>query len=65
MLRYSPFQLPIPEPVAGCGACAELAAERAYHREQRDMTRVTDYNVYMRRHLSQAHQEAPQQRRTA
>jgi hypothetical protein len=55
--KYStaPVELPLhlepePTPVAGCAACAELAAVRDRARAGNDMTTVTDCNVYLRRH---------------
>ncbi|AKH83150.1 hypothetical protein AA958_13915 [Streptomyces sp. CNQ-509] len=39
-----------PEPVAGCGRCAELAAGRTASRASGDLSAVSDANVLLRRH---------------
>lgn len=39
-----------PEPVAGCGVCAALAAKRTWARGYRDLSRVADCNVALRLH---------------
>lgn len=62
MERRSPFGPPVPDPVDGCAACAELADRRANYRAKHDMTRVTDINVYMWRHLAVAHPDVQQDR---
>ncbi|WP_159072364.1 hypothetical protein [Streptomyces sp. CMB-StM0423] len=51
-----PVQLPDawplvePEPVGGCGRCAELAAGRRAARSVGDLSAVSDANVLIRRH---------------
>jgi hypothetical protein len=39
-----------PTPVEGCADCTKLAAERADARDRRDMSRVADCNVLLKRH---------------
>lgn len=39
-----------PTPVEGCARCTELAADRADARDRRDMSRVADCNVLLKRH---------------
>jgi hypothetical protein len=43
-----------PEPVPGCKECARLAREREEARTAGDTTRVSDCNVYIRRHPHEA-----------
>jgi hypothetical protein len=39
-----------PTPVPGCAACVRLAADRTDARARRDMSRVVDCNVLLKRH---------------
>ncbi|RWZ69171.1 hypothetical protein EQK42_32090 [Streptomyces albidoflavus] len=55
--RYQtgPVELPLrldpePAPVDGCPYCTELARVRSWARAGGDMTTVSDYNVFLRRH---------------
>ncbi|WP_175410543.1 hypothetical protein [Streptomyces sp. TRM64462] len=55
--RYStaPVELPLPHelepsPVEGCAACSWLVDVRTLARAQGDMSKVSDYNVLLRRH---------------
>ncbi|MEU0671949.1 hypothetical protein ABZ330_03500 [Streptomyces sp. NPDC006172] len=41
-----------PEPAPGCAVCADLDRERAAALEERDLSRVSDCNVDLRRHDS-------------
>ncbi|MEX3101474.1 MULTISPECIES: hypothetical protein [unclassified Streptomyces] len=51
--RY--FPLPEPSPVPGCTACLSFATARRNARSVHDHSAVTDANVLLRRHLSEAH----------
>lgn len=50
-----PLELPLgvgtdPPPVPGCDVCGALAGERDEARTRRDMSKVSDVNVEIRRH---------------
>lgn len=50
-----PVELPLrldadPEPVPGCDVCSALSKERHEAHRRRDMSKVTDVNVEIRRH---------------
>ncbi|MFC7999875.1 hypothetical protein ACFUVQ_27355 [Streptomyces rochei] len=47
---------PPPEPVAGCAACAQLAALRSHARAVGDGSAETDADVLLARHRRQAHE---------
>ncbi|WP_431997848.1 hypothetical protein [Streptomyces fungicidicus] len=47
--------LPEPAPVPDCVQCARLADERERWRAAGDDTRVSDCNVWMRRHPTHEH----------
>ncbi|MEV8552546.1 hypothetical protein AB0L04_22355 [Streptomyces glaucescens] len=47
---YLGMAVPEPDPVSGCAACAQLARQREAARTAGDDTRVSDCNVWLRRH---------------
>ena len=47
--------LPEPDPVPGCAKCARLADERERWRRMGNLTRVSDCNIWMRRHPKHEH----------
>ena len=52
---YLGMPVPEPDPVPGCEKCARLADERERWRKAGDDTRVSDCNVWMRRHPKHEH----------
>ncbi|RPE41706.1 hypothetical protein EDD90_4797 [Streptomyces sp. Ag109_O5-1] len=52
---YPALEAPAPEPVPGCTACAEFAAQRAGAEARCDASAATDAHVLLRRHLRRDH----------
>ena len=52
---YLGVPVPEPDPVPGCAKCARLAIDRERWRRAGDLTRVSDCNVWLRRHPKHEH----------
>lgn len=44
-----------PQPLAGCAHCDKVAMDRDHAKANGDASRVSDCNVRLRRHLTDAH----------
>ena len=52
---YLGMPVPEPDPVPGCDRCERLAAERERWRAAGNDTRVSDCNIWIRRHPKHEH----------